>query len=1538
MKDSLIINGVTYRNSESNTLFASYDRHGHLRWVKQFLTFGSLKSDELKLSSIDRQGNIYIVGHFSDTLQAGPYRLVSPKASVSTINPPFTGAVIKLDTLGNVIWAKQSTGSDDLNSTRVSFSGNDKNDNLYVLAAGGNACFDSYCFSVRGGKVIKYNPQGQVIGAFTTTTPGYTDFATDQDGNTFLAGQFIGTETIGGRTFTSGTPNRYDVFIVKYGIVGNVLWVKHEGSANADEDISNITTDREGNLYVSGTYQFADATIGGTILTKGSATMQAFLAKYNASGQLSWVHKPDYLGSGQAKLANTAVDNWGNIFTSYLFPGTASLLSQNGEIYSGPNGNAFMLAYNPNGTVRWIDQGKGWNLFVEPSGLSKSYKYLTTDNAGGIYYSNRCQLTPSVLGTFTLLPADGRNFRAKMLDCGVVKATVVSSLTGSLTICDGAPPVLLQAKVTSGGELTYQWQRNNQNIPGATTSTYGTLQNGDYRVIVRNFNGCIDTSAAVTLSIVNQALPTATVTAPTVTKVCLGGSVQLQANTGAGFTYQWKRGNDFIAGATGATYAATQSGSYSVSVTNQFGCSQVSAPVAVTVNEPPVALISASGPTAICQNQSVTLVAPPGQGIQYQWQHNGTDISGATGIAYAASQAGNFTVRITNAKGCSMVSNSIPVTINPAPGIVINVSGSTTICQNGAVTISTPSVNKQTYQWQRNGIDLPGQTSTSLMATQPGDYRVLVTGNANLCSNYSQITTVSIDPGPIAQITAAGPTAICPGGTVALVANSGTGYTYRWYKDNTLLANATASLLNVTTPGNYRVEIANSRGCFNASSPVAVTTAPLPTATITAAGNLTFCAGGSVNLEAATGTGWLYQWQRNGQDIAGATTANYSATQSGDYRVMVTTPAGCSATSSQLSANVITLAKPSIKATSDSTICAGTSVSLFTTATGTYQWLLNGAFIANATTASFSASQAGNYRVVVTNATGCNDTSRILPVAVESLPTATIYANGPLTFCAGGSVSLAIVPGANSLYQWQRNGINISGVTSASFAATQSGDYRVLVTTPTGCTAISNLLAITTVPVQKPALQATSDSTICAGSSVSLFTTSTGSYKWLLNGVAIANASASSFTASQAGNYRVVVTNTTGCSDTSRVLPVTVESLPTAAVTVAGPLTFCAGSSVTLAAVSGTNWLYQWQRNGQSISGATNATFAATQSGNYQVLVSTPAGCTVSSAPITITAVPSQTPVILHSSDTTFCAGGSTNLFTTAAGTYAWLYNGALLTGSTSASLLANQPGSYQVVVTNAAGCSDTSRIMHVSMDAVPTAAITSSGPLTFCSGDSIRLSTSANSNFTYQWFLNGTLLSGKTADSLWATQAGNYYVQVSNARGCMSQASPVTVNLNAIPTATITQSGNTLFASPGTTYQWFLNGNPISGATNQVYVADSTGSYTVTVTHNGCTATSAAVNILISGASEELALSQLSIYPNPATAVFNLKLVNNYRGNVQLQLFDLTGRLIQKQQLRKNESQLQSSIMVETLPTGLYLLRVQQGDKYVMQKLTIKR
>jgi uncharacterized repeat protein (TIGR01451 family) len=149
---------------------------------------------------------------------------------------------------------------------------------------------------------------------------------------------------------------------------------------------------------------------------------------------------------------------------------------------------------------------------------------------------------------------------------------------------------------------------------------------------------------------------------------------------------------------------------------------------------------------------------------------------------------------------------------------------------------------------------------------------------------------------------------------------------------------------------------------------------------------------------------------------------------------------------------------------------------------------------------------------------------------------------------------------------------------------------------------------------------------------------------------------------------------------------------------------------------------------------------------------------------------------------------------------------------------------------------------------APPTPTVTPGGPTTFCAGGSVTLTSSAASG--NQWSLNGGPIGGATAQSFIATAAGNYTTTVTNAFMCSSASSAITtVSVTPLPaTPTITPGGPTTFYAGGSVTltsssasgnQWYLNGNPIGGATSQQYVATASGNYSVVVTSSGCSSTS---------------------------------------------------------------------------------------------------
>lgn len=157
--------------------------------------------------------------------------------------------------------------------------------------------------------------------------------------------------------------------------------------------------------------------------------------------------------------------------------------------------------------------------------------------------------------------------------------------------------------------------------------------------------------------------PTATLNAIGSTIFCTGGSVVLNANTGNGYLYQWKRDGKVISGAVSSSFTAVSSGNYMAIVTNSDGCSKASN--AVLVTGPPAAAIVAAGPLTFCAGDSVVLnAATNGSGFSYQWLKSNVPIVSAINQSYSVKDAGYYRVNVTNNFGCSVVSNSKKVTVN----------------------------------------------------------------------------------------------------------------------------------------------------------------------------------------------------------------------------------------------------------------------------------------------------------------------------------------------------------------------------------------------------------------------------------------------------------------------------------------------------------------------------------------------------------------------------------------------------------------------------------------------------------------------------------------------------------------------------------------------------------------------------------------------------------------------------------------------------------------------------------------------------------
>jgi hypothetical protein len=256
---------------------------------------------------------------------------------------------------------------------------------------------------------------------------------------------------------------------------------------------------------------------------------------------------------------------------------------------------------------------------------------------------------------------------------------------------------------------------------------------------------------------------------------------------------------------------------------------------------------------------------------------------------------------------------------------------------------------------------------------------------------------------------------------------------------------------------------------------------------------------------------------------------------------------------------------------------------------------------------------------------------------------------------------------------------------------------------------------------------------------------------------------------------------------------------------------------------------------------------------------------------LTVAACTPPAATITPGGPTTFCTGGSVTLNAPAAmAGYLWS------TGATTQSITVTSSGNYSVTVTSAAGCSSTSAATTVTVNAIPTATITPSGPTTFCAGGSVALSAPTIVGNTFLWS------NGATSASITATATGSYSVTVTR-NGCSSTSTPINVTVTPVTPATITAGGPTTFcnggsvtltANSGSSYLWS------TGATSQAITVTAGGAYSVTVTYaGGCSAISAntvvsvttppALNVTASGPTTFCAGNNVTLTADPGFTTY---------------------------------------------------------------------
>lgn len=231
-------------------------------------------------------------------------------------------------------------------------------------------------------------------------------------------------------------------------------------------------------------------------------------------------------------------------------------------------------------------------------------------------------------------------------------------------------------------------------------------------------------------------------------------------------------------------------------------------------------------------------------------------------------------------------------------------------------------------------------------------------------------------------------------------------------------------------------------------------------------------------------------------------------------------------------------------------------------------------------------------------------------------------------------------------------------------------------------------------------------------------------------------------------------------------------------------------------------------------------------------------------------------------------------------------------------------------------------------------------GGTIICPGHTTRLETIQGVGYTYQWYLDGSIIPGATDYFYEASSAGDYAVEITLGTN-VTVSDAVTVTVNTPPSATIAPPGNTLIPNGGSitltansgvgyTYQWYLDGSPIFGATGVTYDATSAGDYTVAI-NNGCVSVSNVQTLTAESTSiSHLSEDEMKIYPNPFNSTTVLQANDTYNYSIS----DLTGKVVESGKVLTGDNLFNLS----KLNRGMYILRLQKDGKVSFIERIIKK
>jgi len=1432
------------------------DSSGTVMWVQN----GAAKYDDRGMDlEVDDANNIFVVGQFSDTI------VFDNTYNNYVMNAGF---LLKIDENGNELWMKKMSGV----QTLLYGVDVDQQNNVFITGdfkgtLGIQGTPMTYVNAAYDYKILaaKFDNNGNVIWAEADASDNQVTAKSidlDANGDAYIAGLFKCRFNEYSDLYGTGifySVGYRDVFITKYTSNGVRDWVRHFGGPK-DDYCSGIAVNLSDKPVIAGSYErifnipydFSFAVnptyniTGGCNSSYCNDQLYGSFISVNSTGQkdifigqpLSLTREPyDYfIRNGitcNRDSISPCIENCADTIQAcgYTILDESMFMCNYG--INKPNQVYDPGEYAPDFDIQWSTGSNVDTAYIVQSG---DYSVILTRQDGCATYFDTINVQIHPIPQAPLITdSDSINILSPQYCTNV-------------TLCYPDSLILTATNFFAPDSLTWTG-------PSFYTFNDSVIQidlSGTYYATVTTPFGCTKNNR-ITVNIIQSpvdSLELSTLIADTVT-ICYGDPVIVYVkdtvppiihNVFPGCNIEWVvDGPGFYSSSTiygdpynYYTFYPSQSGWYTASDTIRKICGDTieyysDKTFYVLVLPNPNVYINITGPTLVCPGDTVTFYGSSNDST-ISWGganiiQNFNDsiwVVVSNNTPQSVTAAAYITDTIT---GCSNYANDIHY-FNPYPQPLITISPNDgIICPGDSLLLTAQS--GIAWQWVGPQGNFLG-TTQSIYVNVPGYYHCIVTSSTG-CIQTSNFVEAKEYNTPYLDIY---PNFICVNGTATITVVAASSTLVQWQPP----LSGSSLVQYVSAPGWYTCSMTLC-GITTLDS-VEVTQSNTPAFIISQ--DSMICPGDSIMIFANGGM-QEYLWYPGGSPDG-----FLIVTQPGSYAVQTTDAYGCIGTSDTLVITAMVQAQsPSV---SDTTVCAGQSITVGTSTSGIIQWY-------DSPISSTPFFTGNNYTTPVLNTNTiyylqtfdslCS--SPVVPMEITMyVSSLTPEINGDTVLCSGDTLILSANTTTGVNYAWTGpNGF--TSVDSQIFIplidSSATGIYT-LQYSDQYCTSAITSVNVSITPDPQPYILPDSNLFICPGYSITLSENNNyDSYYWSPGGQ-----NTNSITVTQAGNYYVTATEN-GCTGISNSVNVSVNN--PAMNPQVNDTTICPGNSVTLN-VTGSGTITWYDEDSVLVNTGNTYTTPVIDSTTVYFVQNTDAnGCQSQLVPVFVFIPPLNTAPLVYS-NSPVCEGDDIYLWTipVPGATFAWTGPGNF---SSSLEYPVISPagtqnsGTYQVVI-SLSGCQSLPGITDVTVNPLPSVPLIS-GDTVYCEGDSLYLSVVPDSTYSYYWqnvsgnssTSNEFIINGVTL-----FENGVAQVMVIDTNGCYNYAD-VMIEVKPLPYVTATApaavcEGDKILISAdsiaGYDYLWSgPDGFQSVSTTDSVLNASTlnSGTYSLITTLNGC-------------------------------------------------------------------------------------------------------